>query len=489
MATQGAVVHFDLKNLVLYVCSCTQPVPLEELYFCRHCKVPRCSDCVSTVVDGTCIFCPHCFENVPQAEAKTKRNCCSHCFRCPFCASSLNTRYVIVQTDRDASGGSPSPPTPRKGETTEDQSSLRTPPRTGRASQLRGGHSAGSLRSPGGTKYYYLTCTNCRWTTRDVGIKDKRSPLDFKDQLHPHQDRITYLISYYKDVEIREKMEREQSRKVHGRRSRAYSGLVDSSRLRSLMIGEKTLTSSDKKGTSKWDKVPSVASDPEPLPDHFYEPLDISKSTSLSQRYLAPARQPSYINELWPRPLQLRGKKLHRCKGCDHILLKAEINPSSIRFKIQQIAMNCFPRIRLLSFPKLKLNEPSQVLLSFTNPVSHQITLTFSHCREATVKRTKERISHCDIPEGSFSLTTCDDVSDILSEGDSKLEDNPAFVHTRQPGKVILRFSTTATTYDVDTKIMFMVKFTYKPLIQVEGESDHIFIEAPVLINCGHQPA
>lgn len=495
MATLTALT-LDYKNLVLYICSCTQPVSLDELYFCRHCKVLRCNDCVSTVVDGS--SCPHCFENVAHAEAKAKKNCCSHCFRCPLCASSLTTRFVIVPTERDHAGN-PSPQTPQKstsdGGEQEDKKGAPTPPRSGRAAALRGSHSGGSLKSPGGTKYYYLSCTHCRWTTRDVAIKDKRSPLDFKDRPHPHQERVTHLLAYYKDLEQREKADKERAKKMQARRVRGpYASLLDTSKIRPMVGGTAIFMPSDTYDPSKWDKIVSVASEPKPPPDELYTTLlKVEEVTRLEQRYLDPAQQPSSVRELWPRPLQLSGKKLHRCKGCDHILLKADLSLASVRFKIQQMALHCFPRIRLLTWPKLHLGEPSKVLLSFSNPVNYPISLSFLPCPETCIKRTKVKVSPCVLPEGRYTLTANDDVSDVLSEdeGDKSLEEDPKYVHTRQLGKVVLQFFVKPSTLDRDTNMMFVMKFTHKPLVQIPGDSDPPVseIDVPVLVRCGHQSA
>ena len=474
------------KNLVLYVCSCRQNVSLDELFFCRHCKVPRCNDCVSTVLEGS--TCAHCFENVAQADAKSKKNCCNHCFRCPQCASSLTTRSIIVPTEPLTPPKVPEPAAEQSGKSTADASSSPKTPKSVRS--LRGGHSGGSLRSsPGGTKYYYLSCTHCRWSTRDVAIKDKRSPLDFKDRVPPHQERVSQLLSNYKDLELREKAEKERSKKIQTRKSRPYSSLLDPTKIRS-QIG--LSAGFDNKETAKTTEIASQAKDPIPPPEDLYStPLVLEEVTRLEQRYLDPAQHPGTLHELWPRPLQLYGKKLHRCKGCDHILLKADLNLASIRFKIQQMALHCFPRVRLLNWPILKLGEPSEVLLSFTNPLNYPITLSFKQCQKDIVAYLKQKFSPCMVPEGRYTLSGNDDVSDVLSEdGENTLEEDPKYVHTRQLGKVILRFTVELSTLDIDTIIVFAVQFTHKPILTAgDSDSDMIQIEVPVVVNCGHTSA
>ena len=484
----AGVFSLDYKNMVLYVCSCRKTVSLDEMFFCRHCKVPRCNDCVSTVLDGS--SCPHCFENVAQADAKAKKNCCNHCFRCPLCASSLTTRSITVPTEPSSPQKSVSEPT--VDPETAGKGSSPNPPRAVRS--LRAGHSGGSLRSSGGTKYYYLSCTHCRWTTRDVAIKDKRSPLDFKDRVAPDQERVSQLLAYYKDLELREKAEKERSKKIQTRKARSFASLLDTSKIRSQVASPSISfhAMTDSKETSKFTDVASQATDPSPPSDDLYTtPLVLEGVTRLDQRFLDPAQLPCLVSELWPRPLQLQGKKLHRCKGCEHILLKADISLASIRFKIQQMAFHCFVRVRLLKWPQLKLGEPSEVLLSFSNPLNYPVTLSFSQCQESTIKHLKEKTFPCALPEGRYTLTGNDDVSDVLSdEGASSIEEDPKYVYTRQLGKVVLRFAVTASTFDRDTKMVFVMRFTHKP-IQTTGDSDANVteLELPVLVNCGHQSA
>lgn len=114
------------------------------------------------------LYCPSCLENMPSTEARLKknrfvceifkkicfwylisynssifsfkvffwRNCfchrCGNCFDCPSCGQSLSTRASTIQ--------SPDPEQPNR-----------------------------SIQR----KLYYLACTGCRWTSRDVNIQDQ----------------------------------------------------------------------------------------------------------------------------------------------------------------------------------------------------------------------------------------------------------------------------------------------------------------------------
>lgn len=474
-------VSVEYKTRVMYACSCSQLSPLGELYFCRHCKVARCPDCVSSTIDS--FSCPHCFENAPLTEAKNRKNRCNHCFQCPQCTSTLITRSIIVPSEVL---GDQSPQKAHQ-QLTEEGASPGTP-RTLRTA-------SSSVKSPGGTKAYFLSCTHCKWNTRDVNAKDKRSPIDFKDRPSPHQERIAELVSFYKEFSLRDKAEREKVKKT-SRRMRSYGSLLDPSKFTARIQGSESPTQ-PRRGSSQimWDpslpeRMAAKATDsPKPPPDDLYSvPLKLEEIPTLQQRFLDPAHQPTSSDEFWPRPLALIGKKLHRCKGCDHILLKAEMNPASIRFKIQQIALHTFPQVRIVEPPKMTVATPCEVLLSVTNPVNYLVTVSFEPCSPDFLMHLKESPVSVTLPSGEFVLTPNDDVGDLLEgvDGDSEIEDNPEFVHSRLPGKLILKFTVIPDSSTEDTKFVFLMKFTHKSTVETDKENEICTVSVPVLVNVGH---
>ena len=274
-----------------------------------------------------------------------------------------------------------------------------------------------------------------------------------------------------------------------GRKIKPYASLLDPARFKTGDISSPPKLRSSHTGFRESPKLVSVAAeagDPESLPEEVYVArVNVDEVTTLQQRFLDPAHQLTSTHELWPRPLMLTGKKLHRCKGCDHIMLKADLSPSSIRFKIQHIAMHVFPRVRLAAPPKLTPGEPSRVLLTFANPINYPISLFFSKCPERLLKRVKENFQLCSLPEGKFVLPPNDDVADVLEE-ESITEEDSVYIYGRHPGKLVLKFSVTTSDLAVDTKIVFLMRFTYKPVIEADKEPVASEIEIPVIINCGH---
>ena len=458
------------QDRVLYSCSCSQLSTLGELFFCRHCKLPRCQDCVSSTIES--FSCPHCFE-AAMSDLKSKKGRCTRCFQCPQCFSTLSTRSLIVPSEVLADQ------TPQKGK--KDQHATQTtPPRSS---------AAASLKSPGGTKLYFLSCSHCKWSTRDVGITDKRSPIDFKDRPSPHQARIDSLVSFYKEYASQDNSNREKAKKsVSSRRQRPYSSLLDPSKFTSkIAAGSESpprRTSSLNWNSSTVEKMAAKALDPQPPPDELYtEEVNLEKIPTLQQQLQDPVYQPQDSNDLWPSQLPLTGKKLHRCKGCDHILMKAEMNLTSIRFKIQQTALHTFPQIRIAEYPSLTTGVSNVVLLSLTNPLSYGITVSFAQCTPDQLKRVKEVIASVSPPDGEFYLTQNDDVMELLDgEGESQIEDNPEFVDKRLPGKLFLKFRVTPEVSVDGIKIMFAMKFSHKSTIEADKENDTNTINVPVMV-------
>uniref|UniRef100_H3BB34 Dynactin subunit 4 n=1 Tax=Latimeria chalumnae TaxID=7897 RepID=H3BB34_LATCH len=331
--------------------------PLSQLYFCRYCSELRSLECVSHEVDSH--YCPSCLENMPSAEAKLKKNRCANCFDCPCCMHTLSTRATNIPA--------PLPDDPAK--TTMK-------------------------------KAYYLACGFCRWTSRDVGMADKSvASGGWQEPENPHTQRINKLIEYYQQLAQREKFERDRKKLARAVEymSMALSQhtihVVDKyglgTRLQRQRSGAPISTLAGlslKEGEDhKEIKVePAQAvEEVEPLPEDYYtRPINLPEVTTLRQRLLQPDFQPTGASQLHPRHKHLLIKRSLRCRKCEHNLSKPEFNPTSIKFKIQMVAVNYIPEVRIMSIPNLRYQKESQVLLTLTNPVENIIHVTLLPCEE-----------------------------------------------------------------------------------------------------------
>ncbi|KAI5100842.1 dynactin subunit 4 isoform X1 [Silurus meridionalis] len=331
--------------------------PLSQLYFCRYCSELRSLECVSHEVDSH--YCPSCLESMPSAEAKLKKNRCANCFDCPCCMHTLSTRATNIPA--------PMPDDPTK--TTMK-------------------------------KAYYLACGFCRWTSRDVGMADKSvASGGWQEPENPHTQRINKLIEYYQQLAQREKLERDRKKLARRRpfMPQAFSQhtihVVEKYGLGTRLQRQRSgapisalygLSLKEGEEQKEVSIEPAQALDEvEPLPEDYYtRPVNLTEVTTLRQRLLQPDFQPAGASQLHPKHKHLLMKRSLRCRKCEHNLSKPEFNPTSIKFKIQLVAVSYIPEVRIMSIPNLRHMKESQVLLTLTNPVESVTHVSLFTCEE-----------------------------------------------------------------------------------------------------------
>ncbi|XP_012276685.1 dynactin subunit 4 [Orussus abietinus] len=342
-------------DYVRYACNCGSLKPISKIYFCRHCIKIRCGYCVCHEVDSH--YCPNCMENLPSAEARLKKNKCSNCFDCPCCFQTLSTR----------AGHAPSRPS-SSANSGDDGKDVKATPK----------------------KVYYLSCSLCRWTSRDAGIPDQYVATGgWPEQENPHTIRISALIEYHKILVSKEKQQRER-KKFRAKRPFAQFEPFDlTSAIARKRIGQPHSVW-DAQSQNSDQPSPSIASeDVETLPAGiFTEVIDITKITTLEQRLQRPDMQPERINELRPQHKQLLVKRSLRCKTCEHNVSKPEFSSQSIKFKIQLTAFYHIPEVRIVTCEPLRAGISSELLLKFCNPTQHQTQIILLPLETSTVPTT-----------------------------------------------------------------------------------------------------
>ncbi|VDO04036.1 unnamed protein product [Rodentolepis nana] len=398
--------YYDLRR-VQGLCSCNRSAPLSQLYFCRHCYDVRCGNCVSHEVDSH--YCPNCLENMTSAEAKMRKHRCGNCFECPSCGHTLSTRGTLALAPASGITSSTSP-----GE------APMTPQKT-----------------------YYLHCAFCRWTTRESGIPDQKSPGGWQEKPNLFAERIEKLINEYGEFAKKEKNEKERSKY----KKRKYILSVERFPV---------LTPRFRRRYSNWgsygrDTNPSVdikisSAEAAPVTESFNvddlvsKPFVFEKVTSIHQRHMSPWLQPTETLSLEPRHKALAVKRSLRCKKCEHTLSKADFNPSFIKFRINLSALyhlidlhfslppsviepsvssdqplrrvtpmplptvtfDSVPPSRELKIKSLSVEKPINVILVLSNP-AHRITTV--KLRQLTPEEETEKLKEFFIKTGSSSPT------------------------------------------------------------------------------------
>lgn len=438
-----------MNDKVKYGCSCGSYHPITKIYFCRHCSKLRCGDCVSHEVDSH--YCPNCLEYMPSPEARVKKHRCSNCFDCPSCMHTLSIRASSVQL--------PSLDDPNK-----------TVPK----------------------KVYYLACGFCRWTSRDVGIPDQTGASGgWQEQENPHYKRISSLLEYYRVLAQQEKFEKERRKfsqrcgYLHFSDKYGISAVV--SRKRAGLSTSSFLCTKEEDTKTLEELVPAEATDEiEPLDSKFIsEPLNLSKVCTITQRLFQPEFQPTYSNELFPRHQHLLIKRSQRCRECEHNLSKPEINPSSIKFKIQLAAFYHIPEIRIRKIFPLKYLQESTIELTICNPTPHAANITLLPLGTHELTNSQVKLPECKLIVSARDDTAeFDDINDNLA-----FKDDPNVVIFRKANKLAIILKILPQKKDEDIKIGFKLQHDFiNTVVQLQGdqrEPQIVWLTHDMVLNLG----
>jgi dynactin-4 len=226
---------------------------------------------------------------------------------------------------------------------------------------MGGSTNVSGLQTPS-KKVYYLACSVCRWSTRDIRLVDQPSLNSWKAQDNIHEGRFNELLQHYKQIATREKQERDRKRystvKIRSgltpttanRASTDKYGLLAPLNRRGIrtggMLKSPSLTDSPT-STNSFPKPSDVIEQIEPLDENFFlnNSYDFNKLTTITQRLNSVETQPLTIENLYPLAKHFTSKQSKRCKECDHNVLKPEPSPKLIKFKLHQMALFFIPEV------------------------------------------------------------------------------------------------------------------------------------------------
>lgn len=342
-----------LNDLVQYKCSCGHYKRLNTTYFCRHCMALRCRSCVAHEVDSQ--YCQHCLEYIPTIDLKFQINKCASCYQCPSCQHLLSTSILSM---------SPS--------LTDQQPQDETVKRI-----------------------CQLICEFCRWSSETFVIEGSRITNNLADIEVPNASRISELMSFYKSMSQKEKIDKkteDNKRRFPNRTNtmellKKYENHITlSPRLISLL--SKTNSNERSVSTARYNVVsrtneelsieafkPAEPLETDELPklnsDFYYrKDFDLDEISSIEQRLVQVELQPERVSNFKPISKSLSVKRSLRCKQCQRNLCRSEYSPISINFKIQSAAYYHIPELRLRSdvYPlKLTVNEYNIVEFTLQN--------------------------------------------------------------------------------------------------------------------------
>ncbi|KAK0400076.1 hypothetical protein QR680_003341 [Steinernema hermaphroditum] len=367
-------------------------------------------------------YCPTCLENVPPGDAKSRRHQCQTCNLCPLCDSNLATNME------------------------------------------------GDL--------YHLRCGTCKWTTRDAELADQAKSAEWPQHLHPYDDLLNSALEQLRLYSSREKIQKDKVKYTNKRRSNLGTLNIDRYNLQGLYNARRrTLLEPLQpmvRGVEPTEDVPEL--DEGVFTSSFCE----TKTLGQTMTQLFAMDQP-----LYPNRTKLAGKRVVRCSDCERPLYKPEYSPTSIKSKIQMLAIEFTPDIRISREVNLAGDQTSYVFLSVCN-----ICITPVQIKMVPLSSEDDKtLVQCETPSIEFTLLNKDDAADINARALTPTEEPSGccFVF-KSRHRVGLRISVNAKPGNADNFLCFQLNYLNKS-VATEQEKQNNWISTRVKLSLGSTEA
>ncbi|KAM3723684.1 Dynactin subunit [Dirofilaria immitis] len=176
-----------------------------------------------------------------------------------------------------------------------------------------------------------------------------------------------------------------------------------------------------------------------PLDDSIFNEHEINLTNIAT--LMQEAKQPlANGRSLLPIRTPLAGRHSVRCKQCDHSLCKGEYSPTSIKFKIQVLAENHVPDIRLSRQTVLIGNQWCPLFLTISNlsaSLASVIIIPYKIEDESYVK--------CDSPVIELSLPNRDEAIEWDETFEKPSNESEGLIVFRRRHRIGIRFNVYAT--------------------------------------------
>ena len=270
------------------------------------------------------------------------------------------------------------------------------------------------------------------------------------------------------------------------------SSLAARKRTGLLTLGSLNLKDDD----LKVDEIPLPPSldEPQELPDDiFTAPVNLHKVTNIRQRLADVEFQPEDVTSLYPRHKHLLIKRSQRCRECEHNLSKPEFNPSSIKFKIQLVALHHVPEIKIMS-ANLQPGVMAPVVLTLMNPLDYQTSVKLSPLTNSDVENGWST-AEVELPQCEMLMSARDDAAEFDDPSDQQqtFNDDPNVVVFRKANKIgfVIKVKPGAAENE-EVKVSFNMSYEYKNMaasLQSESKQpQQVVLTHAVFINLGSMP-
>ncbi|KAN0028304.1 hypothetical protein ACTFIV_010145 [Dictyostelium citrinum] len=381
------------NNIIKYSCNCGKAYHVSELYYCSGCLKTNCKFCITEEID--CFYCPNCLEHVSSVEANLNGNRCKKCFDCPVCfnilaysartnATTGNETFFLNCTFckwNSINSG--------EKEFRFDSHSIKNT-KESLESQLQ----FNKVLEVVNKESIELTSLKDKKTL--TRIKIAQAMKQFLGQQSKHQ-KYNQRKNFLKPDENQRWIQSSTPQPLPDNKlipvasASSSSSLLLTNQMIKKSIQSQPITTQDiedmqqKRIDSRVFKKTELYNDSDEDNELYDDDIDLEEInkikdcdeiSNLMQRYHQVSNQCEQLKGLIPQHRQLLTRRSKRCKRCDRLLVKPDINPGKIEFKRSHFAYSYIPRVTISKIQWID-QDLFQVFLTFTNPLHSYIFMSF----------------------------------------------------------------------------------------------------------------
>ncbi|EGC38309.1 hypothetical protein DICPUDRAFT_28946 [Dictyostelium purpureum] len=382
-------------DIIKYSCNCGKSYHLTELYYCISCLKTNCKFCITEDID--CYYCPNCLEHISSAEASLNGNRCKKCFECPMCFNVLT-----YSASTNANGVE----TFFLNCTFCKWNSINSGEKEFR-------FDSHSIKAKNEESEAYIQLNK----VLEIVNKESAELSSLKDKKTLTRIKIAQAMKQFLGQQSKHQKHSQRKNFLKSDEQRWINSSVpeplpDNNLLPKITPGSSLLTNANiKKGLTpittedsdkmQQDRVQSrifnkiestlptnennTLFDDAETKDQYDDDLDLDQLnkiedadeiSTLAQRLHQIPTQSKSLKKLEPHHRPLLTRRSKRCKRCDRLLIKPDVNPGKTEFKRQHFAYSYLPRIHISKINWID-NDLFEMFLVFNNPLHSHLFMNF----------------------------------------------------------------------------------------------------------------
>ncbi|EFA83163.1 dynactin 62 kDa subunit [Heterostelium album PN500] len=451
---------------MLESCECSKAYNLTELYFCNGCQNLNCRYCIHEEID--CYFCPNCLDHVSVAEASLYGNRCKKCYDCPICFGTLNYQQQQQQQqgtttttttgtevfflncafckwnslDSEAKvdiqiGRVTREVTPQQTEVTrvldalqKEMAEMSTP------SKDNGARSVNRLKMA--MKQFFnpqlSASSSSSSSSQQSGSGSSGSGSAANSASHDERWSMNKSVAQPQPSNPLMPPGNQLLGKVAIKKRVNPITSTDTDNMIQQRIDARSFKTTEQQQQQQED---SVNNDDE-ISESLLNMSDSSIASGINQRLASINTQSPLLSKLTPQHRQLMTRRSKRCKRCDKLLVKPDINPSKTEFKRQHFAFTYVPRITITKAVWLA-KDLFDLYITFTNPLHSFLFMSFPQEFDSSVISVDDNSRVANVIKETYIVGLLDETDDQVNEALKHLKEQEKFIVERKDNKLTLK--------------------------------------------------